>query len=528
LKFYRTTLFPKLSPKTFGITAIRNLATLSRYNDGLPVETPIDLEQVYHQSGFRGSGPVEMRSVWRYNDLKPRAYFGIGPDHTPIGVYIQAIYNIIIDSLPNVHTFTRFATTSLKMTNEDLLFIYDYSSFTSTLHEIQNFTARLADFYRHTFVTVVDSYYGPVSRSVGDLLDEYNQTSNISPEFDVSQILQIEDMILNHNCGMLGVPGNITSCTLLHGIHLAIIVGALMKNKVVGDDAIGSFLPRDGFEKIDMIECLQNIGRVSAEKSEWWTKEDERYEFHQTVGNYIKRPLNRFENHAVVGDMIIWPSIACGFGLEDGYHVPFPTLAVRQQIYSKQLLRMYDQMTEQLPAILVEYQTFLYVFNFPIFRALGLWNDRTRDSYRTMDSLVVIPPMKYMRRAEIMERLSGTIVYIPVYEETRNEDVISIAGVHGDNFVSRSKPILTYLRKLRYIESKMLRRLVVCDEVSYDDLICYNRTIKYEHVVTRSIPVWLLKLLNSLPVDAHFYDPDDDDDMLGNLYDTDADSAIST
>jgi len=267
----RPLYYPKISKKTIGKVAKRN----ARYTYGgaqAVIETPEtigDIEQIYMRTGFKISGPVEMRSAWKYNDLKPRIYYASGPSSHHASKVIQLIFNVLVDSLENTHIFLRHRPSFIGSLDEAVLFVYDYASLTSNLHEIRNFTARLADFFQDVMITVVDSHHGPSKQSVGDILRSYNAECNISPDFDVSELLELNEIMLSHNCGMLGVPGNISSCTLWHGIHLAMILDSLSSCKVVGDDAIGKLLLDQGFTRITLLEALQNIGKVSASKTEF-------------------------------------------------------------------------------------------------------------------------------------------------------------------------------------------------------------------------------------------------------------------
>lgn len=139
-------------------------------------------------------GPTELRSSWKYNDLKPRVYYAQGPDAYFGSRFIQQLFNKMVDAFPTTNRYTRFSINSLEsLTPNDIMFIYDYSSFTSSLSELKNFTQALANFFRGVDVTIVRSDVGPTLIDLGDLLDNYNATCNINPEYDVGPISEMAE-----------------------------------------------------------------------------------------------------------------------------------------------------------------------------------------------------------------------------------------------------------------------------------------------------------------------------------------------
>jgi hypothetical protein len=140
------------------------------------------------------------------------------------------------------------------------------------------------------------------------MLNEYNEICNKDPHFDVSDIFgtgREEDLI--HNCGMLGIPGNISSCTLLHGM-LLMVVTMSDTCRVVGDDAIGSG-PSD--MKKQILRLLKIIGTVSVDKMEVWMPEDqEDYSERDNRWHYTKRPIERLGDQVLFSDQaVIWPPL---------------------------------------------------------------------------------------------------------------------------------------------------------------------------------------------------------------------------
>jgi hypothetical protein len=131
------TAFPDYSNKTMGSRAIADMRLI---NEALKEDfppTPCGLEQLYHRYGIELDSPTEVKTAFKFHDIRPRVYYSRGPAQYYSSRYIQQFFNTLVDSFPVTHRYQRFLVTSIRLSIEDMLFIYDYSSFTSTLHEMQ-------------------------------------------------------------------------------------------------------------------------------------------------------------------------------------------------------------------------------------------------------------------------------------------------------------------------------------------------------------------------------------------------------
>lgn len=307
-KISRRTQFPYYNSKTMGRRARNCLQQLAeQLHEDLPPTTH-SLELLYHKYGLKVDAPTEVRTAFKFNDLRPRVYYARGPDVYYASRYIQSIFNDLVDSLQVTNRYTRYMANSLRIPQGHKLFIYDYSAFTSTLHELYNFTSNLADTLRPFSTTVIDTRVGPINMSLRELLIEYNETCNNHPSFDIGNVFQDgqwHEQDVHHNTGMLGIPGNISSSTLLHGIHLMCLLMS-MECKCVGDDAIGHTHP-DSFQPV--LDMLSNIGVISLPKVEHWD-EDSFEQVHDQRWHYTKRPIDRVDNRVSMDPaMVIWPAL---------------------------------------------------------------------------------------------------------------------------------------------------------------------------------------------------------------------------
>lgn len=313
-------IYPDYSNRTLGRVASFNLSLLAPICWEIEIEnTTLGLERLYHRCGAWVCGETEVRWSWKYGELKPRVYYARGPNQYYASRYIQTIFNTLVDSLPVTHRFERFFLNQ-ELADAELLFIYDYESFTSRLHEVVNFVEALAVLGTGVQVTIVDTYGGPTIQDLGGMLREYNEMCQHSPLFDAARVTESpheREYFLRHNCGMLGVPGNISSCTLLHGIHLSIILGTL-KWKAVGDDAIGAGIVDS---RRDLHSCLSNIGILSEAKMEYWKAVgDEGFDRDDTTWQYIKRPIDRVINQIFSKHQIVFPPVAILLDWMDKFH----------------------------------------------------------------------------------------------------------------------------------------------------------------------------------------------------------------
>jgi len=497
-------IYPSYKQKDVGRGGRRNLEYLSRFMDGEDLRTTLDLERLYHATGMKVDGNVEMGWTWKYNELKPRVFYRRGPKVYYPSRFIQPIFNLLLDSVESVNRRTRFASQSVPLDASDIAFIYDYSSFTSKLHEIRNFTASLADFFSDVEIRVVDSYEGITTINLGVLLHEYNQACNINPEFELgSELFEgiVED-VLTHNCGMLGVPGNISSCTLLHGIHLAMVVSSIQKGKAVGDDAFGAKAWDSAMRKSDFFEeligQLRNIGEIAEEKTELWTNADTE---ETDVWNYLKRPISRVGSSRMsFGDLVDWPGISGVLQIRDQFHtIPMKnSLEDRVKRYSGQMFAMLR--TLEYSGLSSDYMhSFVNRFNRSCLEAFGIRRD---DGWICLSIPYYIIPRPnwsgdYVH--DTIESISKRIIQIP--ELWRPDTAVPISMKQGSLFVYRNIPAFKFLRDLGYLESYQRTNWVAVDEEPEMVALLLGRSperysVAYDFVVLKDIPDWCYELLD--------------------------------
>jgi len=456
-KLSNSLLFPKISRKTVGQQTASHIEEAARtVSDSWMVEedpnTVLQLERLYHRFGWKIGGPVEVRSAWKYGNLGPRIYYAQGGDAYHSSKYIQEIFNVLLDFFPFVHRQNRHNPPESELETNELLIIYDFSSFTSRLDELAHFIEDLARFFSGTIVQLVDTREGIVNKDLGELLMEYNQEINRYAECDITQILAIEgdNLVFNHTTGMLGVPGNISSCTLLHGIFTAYLTGSVTKSKCVGDDA-KLYIDRNAEE---VTRDLQQFGEIAKDKAETWQRGV--FDDSETWA-YVKRPIARLPlNRVVTGHLLIFPTLDTLCNLEDdGFHrfIPDQETPVKRII---RLIRQWNRLLVQLWILDIDYsdqdRNLLYLFQktvlFAIRRlSLKLKRPHFEILYRLQPETFGEDPRKIF-----VDMLSyDEELLLPEFNPVQPE----YYGYEDEEFEGRKTRMLALLERLGYVRSSL-------------------------------------------------------------------------
>lgn len=298
-----------------------------------PGRSTFDLEVHHKLTGEKVQGGCEMRSAFRYSDLKPRVYYCTGGTGYWASRFLKTFATDMLELLPPCSRKTRYNTDSLNayIRQHHRVTIYDYSSFTTKLSELRNFLYYLGMSMKGVQVYCVDDTDGLETYDLGDMLLEYNETVNHHAEFTVERLAPGGGSFYQHNSGMLGIQGNIAFSTLLHAINLTAAIDNVDLCKVVGDDAI--VVHDDEWRPLDYIIRVVNLlGEVAPEKfCSWSCYEQSQKEFPDTW-NYCKRPISVTMDGIQTGILFDIPNPAYAFNLEDKHHRPLGGL--QDRIYS--------------------------------------------------------------------------------------------------------------------------------------------------------------------------------------------------
>jgi hypothetical protein len=291
-----------------------------------------------------------------------------------------------------------------------------------------------------------------VERDLGEILHSYNSTANMYASFEIDQLLSLdEETFCQHTCGMLGVPGNISSCTLLHGIFTMYLVMSVSKSRCVGDDAKLHWKVDSVREAIEKISIL---GDLSQDKVEFW--EACSWDF-ESQWHYIKRPINRLGGSRVVsGDLLIFPTCDTILGLKDDYHRYIPSkesISARRNRFSSQWMRLLRRLWVHETGITDHDRHILQHYQRVSIRLLGLEGPM---GFRMLDGSRIFFPLK-LKADEY-----GMDPYKIALEQFGLEDEVELAefdpvlrrpfGYIGEVFVSGSSPMGSLLESLGYLK----------------------------------------------------------------------------
>jgi len=244
-------------------------------------------------------GVVEMRQRWYRSGMKPRTYYAQG------GIYgatycLQDPFSKLVNCSPITHHVTRLRPSRLYLHPGQHFRIYDLTSFTSLMWSQRDFIRDLAEFCRGTPVTLMTAKDGPICRDLGIVLHEYNEISNnfCPVTYQRCPFVQINHHTYQHIAGMLGVFGNLMTCTLPHGIIMSMFASDEDQLNCAGDDGI---VPEDE-ETVTAIREAVNIIGVHEETKEFISS--------QVGCVHLKRPLYQMSNKVFSKPMIIWPNVA--------------------------------------------------------------------------------------------------------------------------------------------------------------------------------------------------------------------------
>lgn len=269
------------------VNRIKNVGRHTAYQYSIHVAkslvdvSTLDLQLLEYHEGRQIQGPTEIRSHFKFNDIKPRIYFAQGGTAYWNARYMKPIAVGLMETIPASSVKNRddpmYYLNMNSTWEETATMNWDLSSFTSRLQELRHFifhlTVVLERKHGRCLIKLFDWREGVVQKSLVELLTEYNQSMNYHPEFSFQRIydeyVQETSMetLVSRNGGLLGVPGNIGFSTALHGIVAERIFGE--GNAIcVGDDAMGVG-GESAFTKVQT--DIERLGLIQRDKFEIMT-----------------------------------------------------------------------------------------------------------------------------------------------------------------------------------------------------------------------------------------------------------------
>jgi len=259
-----------------------------------------DIVHHYIRGGGWIFGRTEMKQRWYPSGLLPRTYFAWGGVAIAVSSYLRQFFNDLCDVFPPTQRHNRVQPDWLHTTRKDHLgfLFYDLTSFTSWFHEQVSFLQSLSRAASGVTVFLVGEDLAISEHDLGSLISAYIDYVNDYPEFIVSRKILPDhvDATFVHQCaGFLGVPGNLATCTLAHGLSIASQYSDSRDMQVPGDDVGCSFRSADHMRDIGL--CASTLGHLQFDK------------VYNTPGAsiYLKRLVIDLGSRITLTPMLIFP-----------------------------------------------------------------------------------------------------------------------------------------------------------------------------------------------------------------------------
>jgi hypothetical protein len=479
-------LYPRIGSKTISKkTAIEVRRIFGNYEQDRDIGiTPIDIERIYHLYGIKVGGPCEMRQKWYSSNLQPRTYYAQGGDAFHSSKYLCHPFTELCDLIPATNRRTRVdpGRIIVRKPSSDVIY-YDLTSFTSNLHVHREFMFRLANYCRGNDVLLLDSRRGVITVDLGQMIYEYTMTNLCNPEYTLPTTYGDSNLVLSHSvAGFLGVYGNISTATFIHGIVMTMRHKYIDENNVAGDDGL------EVTDDIDnALETINTMGLVKKEKT-----------FYDSEGCciHLKRPITRIGRRLYHGQLVGWPSLEAGFNETDNRYPYMKDMTKRDR--KDNVADNITAFLRKLEGLTMEKQTLDVIDNFLsyVYSAHDLPRGGCVPQFTPGNSGFV---SAYERRYIGMDPLTNTlsrnytgITRLPLRGKLTLEDGM----LQGQTFRCNQNRLLRHLVILGYLHS--------VKESSYVfGLDGYRQTLKeytrpdpyiYTYTILRGLPTWVSDL----------------------------------
>lgn len=332
-------LYPRATHKNMSRSTRREFEEVTGKDlDNVPIFGQDDWLKLYMDSGIELGGVCEMRTKWYPSGAKPRTYYAQGGESYKYSAHLQNPFSALVNSMTITHHVTRLLPSRLFLRNERQHFlIYDLTSFTSRMDEQRHFCRKLAEHCYGVEVFIMDVREGVLSKDLGELLDDYCDHCVEFPKVSYERFPGRggDHLISEHaKASMLGIFGNLMTCTFAHGAVLAQVVHSDNEVNVAGDD--GVVLEDD--ERPYLVDLgIRSLGDYEREKT---------FSSRDDAAICLKRPIHQTGTRLYHGTACIPPNMALYHHLLEGIEDPrytfmYPDLsqAEKVSIVGKDLMR---------------------------------------------------------------------------------------------------------------------------------------------------------------------------------------------
>lgn len=474
--------------------------------DDIPIFGQDDWMRVYHEIGLALDGDVEMRQKWYPSQAKPRTYFAMGGKTYRFSRHLQDFFGKLVDAFPPTNHITRLRPERLRLMDEDEHYlIYDLSSFTSNCTEQRSFMNNLAEFMSGVEVNIWDEHVGLLQVDLGDLLRDYNIHCVDAPVVSMERVperIRSHDVPVEHgSASMLGIFGNLMTCTLTHFLILSTLIEMFDRINVAGDDGL---VPMLEGEEMMFENAISLVGVCAPEKTMLSSDEG---------AVHLKRPISEAFPFLLHGENFVPPNIAVaatylsGEDVDPRYQylgVDEIPLGERISIVGKDLLRFLQSVYNRRETITVDLEDVFRVFRgfrSLVAKIIGIVPAARQWSPRELNYVWPVDPSQY-------DFLSSdpTMVYCVCccsdITEVFELDVCTVDIVDfrfsGDVFISNSSKHLSFLETLGFLEKTERRIHLEYAEAVHHLYRRFSRArtppVVYDYCVVKDIPDHMLPM----------------------------------
>jgi len=465
-----------------------------RYPDYMTFEeegaTQPDLEIIYMRFGdeLLENSSSEVKQRWYSSILTPRTYYAAGSKAYHQSKYVRNALNSLCDFLPPTERFSRVNPHRIILSSpHSHAYIYDLTSFTSNMHEQRHFLSSLSSYCRGHTVRILDAVEGVIEKDLGELLNEYNEM-NTEPQYSSTKLLG-KDLVLSHHiAGFLGVFGNLASCTFLHGAVVSQLVASFSQLGVAGDD--GCIESSDDYTTFFVIRLLGLM-------------EDSKVYSTDESGNqvYLKRPIRQVGSRLFSDSFALYSMIEHLFEEDDKRFFPFPrskydrkgSLASSIVAYLFSLTRILLDLDQK--ERILRFLTGVYEHaNFPVWGNVPQIHIDHHSYIGKLPGGIVpticlesigVDPMEFT-----IKSLYSGVAVLP--DRTMDKIPIDYDELFlGSSFVSTGSPILSYYKKLGFVELDQ-EEVVITGEDGLRALLKY-------YSPSKDYPVYNVHVISEIP-----------------------------
>lgn len=434
-----------------------------------------DVVKHYLRNGTWPNGSCELKQKWYPSGLTPRTYFAQGGDAIRVSCYLRNFFNDFTDAYIPTERRARVDGSRLICPDGGFFYIYDLTSFTSNFHEQISFLQSMAQFFSGTVVFLIGPTLSLIERKLGELIEEYCADINTFPTYDYHKDVMDFSLdsltFIHHVAGFLGVPGNLATCTLAHGIAVGITTQAAERQSCAGDD--GNIGLADDDEEMDASKTISALGTFNEDKASS-TKTTKR-------GSYLKRPFKQVDNKGEMTKRVDFPLLG-GVNLMIRDDPRFPKLSLDRVQLRKSIASSTAKLFRDLYAHSQGYYkdgVLEYILSFlkDIYAkgalptsgmVRGLYgSDLDLQSFQ-IEAAVVFPlSERYFRRDPdlvLTEDFLPWVVEVPVWTDERISFREGEEWTKGSIRTGQSNSILEKLTKLGYTKRSETERLTLIGE----------------------------------------------------------------